>query len=392
MRAIVMEAEWAPRAGYALTEREARSRKATMASQVLRHPRFEARTVPDPTPARDEVLLRVRRCGICGSDTHCYEHDGDGYVLFSGPTRVPCVAGHEYSAEVVEVGADVVHLRPGDLVTGEGMLSCGVCEACRRGRPNQCPTLEMLGFSAPGAFAEWMTTKERFVWKLDAVAERLGSADRALDLGALVEPIACSYNGMFVAAGGFLPGAHVAVFGLGPIGLGAVALARAAGAATILGFETVAERRAVGSALGCDAVWDPREVPAAEAIRAHTGGWGADMIVEAAGAALHTMPQIERAFAPGGKMVYLGRTGERAPVMLDVLVTQAATIVGARGHSGGGCFPGVLRLMASGRLDVEAMVTRRMPFPAAIDALAASTTRVDAKILLDYDDARAASC
>lgn len=384
MKAVVLRADWDPRADYAPTARERATGKATMASRVFRHPRFVDEVVPDPTPARDEVLLKVRACGVCGSDTHCYEHDPDGYMLFSGPVRLPCIVGHEYTAEVVEVGPDVRDLRVGDLVAAEGMLYCGVCEACRSFRPNQCPHLDMVGFSAPGAYAEYITAKERFLWTLGPLADALGSADRALELGALIEPIACSYNGMFVSAGGFRPGAHVAVFGCGPIGLGAIALARAAGAGAILAFETMPERRAVAARMGADAVFDPVAVPAAEAIREATRGWGADMVVEAAGAALHTMPQIERAFAPGGKMVYLGRTGLRAPVLLDVLVTQAASIVGARGHAGGGCFPGILRLLERGRLDVGAMITRRFPFADTIAAVEKSTDRTDAKILIRY--------
>lgn len=385
MKAIVLNAEWDPRAGYVPTERELRSGKATMASRVWRHPRFVPEVLPDPTPGHDEVLLKVRACGVCGSDTHCYEHDADGYILFSGPVRLPVTVGHEYTAEVLEVGPGVRNLRPGMLVVAEGMLYCGVCEACRTGNPNQCPELDMVGFSAPGAYAEYLTAKERFLWSLDPLAEKLGSADRALERGALIEPIACSYNGMFVSAGGFTPGGHVAVFGCGPIGLGAIALARAAGAATVLAFETVPERRAIAEAMGADGVWDPREVSAAEVIRERTRGWGADMMVEAAGAALHTMPQIERSFAPGGKMVYLGRTGLEAPVLLDVLVTQAARIAGARGHAGGGCFPRILRLLEAGRLDIEPMITRRYPFSQALEAVEKSCDRTDGKILVRYD-------
>ncbi len=386
MNAVVLEADWAPRPGYVPSARERETGKATMASQVWRNPRFVPTRVPDPRISEGEVLLKVRACGVCGSDTHCYEHDDEGYVLFSGPVRVPVTVGHEYTAEVIEVGPGVRNLRVGMLVAAEGMLYCGVCEACRTGHPNQCPDLDMVGFSAPGAYAEYIAAKERFLWSLDPLAERLGSADKALELGALIEPIACSYNGMFVSAGGFTPGGHVAVFGCGPIGLGAIALARAAGAATIVAFETVPERRAIAEKMGADAVYDPRETPAADAIRAASRGWGADMVIEAAGAALHTMPEIERAFAPGGKMVYLGRTGLRAPVMLDVLVTQAARIAGARGHAGGGCFPRILRLLEAGRLNVEPMITRRFPFAEAVDAVRASCDRTDGKILLRYDD------
>lgn len=377
-----MRASWDPREGYVPDASETSSRKARMASQVWRNPTFTWENVPDPTPARAEVVLRVRRCGVCGSDTHCYETDASGYVLFSGPTRLPCIVGHEYTAEVIEVGPDVQNLQVGDLVCAEGMLSCGVCEVCRTGRPNQCPRLEMVGFSAPGAYAEYVSAKERFLWKIDGLAERFGSAEAALDLAALVEPIGCAYNGMVVAAGGIPPGAYVAVFGCGPIGLGAIALARAAGAAAIVGFDVVPERVALAKAMGADEAYDPRAVDVVQVIRALSRGAGADMMVEAAGAALHTMPLIERSFAAGGRMVYLGRTGIRAPVMLDVLVTQAAGIVGARGHSGSGCFPRILRLMEHGRLNVAPMITSRFPFEGTLDALAKSTDRTDGKVMV----------
>jgi threonine dehydrogenase-like Zn-dependent dehydrogenase len=242
----------------------------------------------------------------------------------------------------------------------------------------------MLGFSAPGAFAEFLISKERFLWSLDSVAHKIGSAELACELGALIEPVACSYNGMFVAAGGFKPGGHIVVFGCGPIGLGAIALARAAGAGSILAFDISPERNKVAMELGADAAYDPRATPAVDAVLTLTRGWGADMVVEAAGAAIQTMPAIEKIFAPGGKMVYLGRTGLKAPVLLDVLVTQAAMIVGARGHSGGGCFPRILRLIEQNRLQLSPMITRRFPFHQTIDALAASCDRSDAKIMVKF--------
>jgi threonine dehydrogenase-like Zn-dependent dehydrogenase len=164
-----------------------------------------------------------------------------------------------------------------------------------------------------------------------------------------------------------------------------VALARAAGAAGIVAFDVVPERRALATRLGADLTFDPTACDPADEIRTLSRGWGADMIVEAAGAATHTMPTIERSFAPGGRLVYLGRTGLRAPVMLDVLVTQAAGIVGARGHVGGGCFPRILRLLERGRLDVGAMVTTRFPFVESLAALAASTDRRHGKVMVTFD-------
>jgi threonine dehydrogenase-like Zn-dependent dehydrogenase len=245
----------------------------------------------------------------------------------------------------------------------------------------------MVGFSSPGALADYIVVNEKHCFGLDALAERLGDGQLACEVASLVEPAGCSYNGMFVAAGGMAPGSHVVVFGCGPIGLGAIALARVAGAATITAFETKASRRKVATALGADHVHDLLALakdgtsPAA-VIREVTKGWGADMVIEAAGAAVLTMPEIEKSLAPRGTMVYLGRTGERAPVMLDVLVSNAARIVGARGHAGGGVYPNLLRLLETGRMDLGPMITARFPLHEGRKALDVSRNREDAKIVL----------
>ena len=116
MRAILLEADWEPRGDYSVTPEETLSRKARMASQVWRNPRFASAVVDDPEPGPGEVIVQVKRCGVCGSDTHCYETDEDGYVIFSGPVQLPVIPGHEYSGEVVAVGAGVQELQVGDLV------------------------------------------------------------------------------------------------------------------------------------------------------------------------------------------------------------------------------------------------------------------------------------
>ncbi len=387
MKALVLTADWDPRPPYTPTAAELASRKATIASEVWRHPRLELQEVPDPEIGPHEVLIRVRAVGVCGSDTHCLETDPEGYILFSGPTALPVILGHEYSGEVVAVGSAVRDLAPGHLVACEGMLYCGVCEACRRGQPNQCPRLEMVGFSAPGAYAEYITAHEKHCFRVDGIADRFGDAQLGLEIAALIEPIACPFNGMFVAAGGMLPGSHVAVYGCGPIGLGAVLLARAAGAASIAAFDISKERCELALAIGADLAHDPRELASAgsspaDVVLELTGGWGADMQVEAAGAAHATMPEIERCFAAAGKMVYLGRTGMKPPVMLDVLMSKASSITGARGHAGSGCFPSIIRMLERGIMDPSAMITARMPLDRVIPALERSCLRTDGKIML----------
>jgi threonine dehydrogenase-like Zn-dependent dehydrogenase len=337
------------------------------------------------------VLIRVRCCGVCGSDVHCCEADEEGYVRFSGPAAFPVVLGHEFAGEVVAVGAGVTGtaaLRPGDLVTAESVRWCGLCESCRSGNPNQCAEAELMGLSAPGAMAGYVSVDQRFCWRLDALGEALGDDRLACELGALVEPIGCAYNALFVAGRGLRPGAYVSIHGAGPIGLAALLLARAAGAAKVFVFDPSASRNALASALGADYAAGAPELrrqgtSPAQVVREMTGGHGADVQVEAAGAAAETLPEIQRSFAPNGTMVYVGRADNAAAVDFNPLVTQANHISGSRGHAGHGIFPSVIRLLAGGRVPFHRMITSRYPLGRAADAVARAAARDEGKVLVE---------
>ena len=121
MRGLHLEAERAPRAGYALSEFERRTGKAVTGSSVWRHPKVRLADLPEPVLGPKDVRLGPRACGVCGSDVHFYETDKDGYMLYPGLTKFPVVIGHEFSGEVVEVGKEVRDLRVGQLVTVEGI-------------------------------------------------------------------------------------------------------------------------------------------------------------------------------------------------------------------------------------------------------------------------------
>lgn len=389
MKALQLTGEWKPRPGHKVTAFEQSSGKAESASNIWHNPKMSMIETPVPQIKPDEVLIKIKACGVCGSDTHCYETDSQGYVIFSGPAKFPCVVGHEYAGEVVEVGSEVTTLKVGDAVAPEGMLWCGKCISCRAGNPNQCLNLEMVGFSAPGAFAEYIATREKYCWKLNDLRENFSDAE-VYEIAALVEPIGCAYNGMFIAAGGMKPGSYVAIYGAGPIGLGALLMAQAAGASKIFMFETSPERCVIASAMGADYVGNPLELKQqgtspAEVVRELTRGYGVDMQVEAAGAATHTIPEMERSFAPNGKLVYLGRAGNSTRMHLDTLVSQANMIVGARGHAGYGIYPFILRMLASGRVPAKKMITSHFGFDGVLEAMQQSSARTDGKIMVTFE-------
>lgn len=384
MKALFVDADWAPRQGYALSGDEVARKRAAIGSRVWRNPRFEVRETPVPEPDDYEVIIRVKSCGICGSDTHLYETDGDGYILFSGLARFPCILGHEFSGVVEETGRRVANLKRGDLVAMESVMWCGLCRSCRAGAPNQCEKVDLLGLSVNGAIAEYAVVNERYCWKIDGLREAYPDED-LFDIGALIEPIGCAYNGIFVAGGGFLPGATVVVHGAGPIGLGAIALARVCGASRIIAFDVYDGRVEAARRMGADYAFNSRNLGGqspSDKVMELTRGTGAGVQVEAAGAAPLTIPEMERSMASQGRIIYLGRAAASTPMHLDRLVSGANRIVGARGHAGYGIFPNIISLISSKRLDPSPMISRRFPFDGAIEALKASVNRNECKVMV----------
>ena len=382
MKGLVLDAKWDPRPDYKPSDWEKETGKAVTGSSIWRYPKLEVRDWPDPKPGPYDVLVKVMACGVCGSDMHFYETDKDGYILYPGLTKFPTILGHEFSGKVVEVGKNVTNVKVGDMVTVEEMQWCGRCTPCRNGFPNQCENLEEIGFTIPGAFANFIAVDSKYCWKIDAIAERFGSEEKAFEVGALTEPTTVSYNGMFERAGGFRPGQYVSVFGAGPIGLAATGLARAAGAGKIVVFEVSAQRRELAKKVGADLALDPREVKPSEAMLEVSLGEGIDFHVEAAGAPGLTVPEMEKAMAVGAKIVQIGRAAQRVPIYLESFQVRAAQAFGAQGHSGNATFPNVIRLVASGRLDLSPIITARYDLAKTVEAIARSTTRSDGKIMV----------
>ncbi|MBF0555616.1 MAG: alcohol dehydrogenase catalytic domain-containing protein [Nitrospirae bacterium] len=387
MRAFVADAQWDPKNGYKPTIEEISRKRAVIGSSVWRHPTFELKTVPTPDIIdSDELLIAVKRCGICGSDTHLYETTPDGYIQFSGPVKLPQTIGHEYSGVVVKKGGGVRNFKEGDMVAVESIHWCGACTPCRSGAFNQCENVELIGITAPGALAGFITAKERHCWNINGL-RRIYSEDDIFDLGALIEPVGCAYNGIFIGGGGIKPGAAVVVFGAGPIGLAAVALSRLAGANIVIAFDIQNKRLNIAKDLGADYVFNVNDLEGIgilprEKIMELTDGYGAELQIEAAGAARRTVPEMENSLAVNGKLVYLGRSATSAEVELDILVSGANSIIGVRGHSGYGIYNNIIRLLSTGRLQIKKMITSYYEFDETLTALEKSVERQDGKCII----------
>ena len=386
MKALMLTAERVPREGYVVSEFEKRTGCPENGNMIFKNPKLILQDIPIPTIGPKEILLRVKACGICGSDVNGYRTDKEGYILMAGRCSLPLVIGHEFSGEIAQVGGEVKGLEVGDMVVSEMNLWCGECPACREGMFNQCFNERELGWTLPGGYEEYVAIEAKYCWKINSLANAYGDREKAFEAGALVEPTSVVYNAIFVRGEGIRPGDTVAIHGAGPIGLAAIALSKAAGAATIISFEPLEVRRELAQKMGADYTFDPIQLEKTgssvrEKIMQLTEGLGADMHIEATGS-LKVYPEIEKSLAVGTKMTQIGIAGGAASIHLAPYQFQAAKISGSIGSAGHGIWPRVIRLMSSGRVDMTPIITARFPLKKGIEAFKRAVEGKEGKVLI----------
>lgn len=289
-----------------------------------RGPGGELRSVPQPKPGDDEVLVRVRASSICGTDVHIWTWNEWAQ---SRVHHLPMILGHELSGEIVEVGKRVRNLRTGDHVSAETHIVDGTCYQCRTGKMHICENVQVLGVDRNGVFAEFTVLPELNAWKNDprldpalaAIQEPLGNAVHSLLPEGNIEDIA---------------GGTVLVTGCGPIGLLAIAVARHLGARQVFATEVNPLRAALARKMGADRVLDPTDpnLPAAKTIREETDGRGVDVSVEMSGHPSALKLAFD-ALTPGGRVSLLGLYDSDASLNFDdAVIFKAARIHGIFGR------------------------------------------------------------
>jgi L-iditol 2-dehydrogenase len=301
--------------------------------------------VPVPSIGADDVLVRVRACGICGSDVH-------GYTGESGRRIPPIVMGHEAAGVVEHVGAAVQDLAPGDRVTFDSTVSCGRCAFCRRGEMNLCDARMVLGVSCGdyrrhGAFAEFVSVPARIVYRLpDALA---------FEHAALIEAVSVAVHAvrLRIPAGSD----RVAVIGCGMIGLLIIQVLRHEGCRTVVGVDVDERRRALALKAGASQTLDARPNVVA-ALKDLTGGQGADHAYEVVGRS-ETVQTAVRAVRKGGTVTLVGNLAPIVDLPLQEVVTRELTLLGSCASSGE--YPDCIELLASGAVDVGPLISVAAP-------------------------------
>lgn len=300
---------------------------------------------PDPEFADDEVLIRVAACGVCGSDVH-------GWDGSTGRRVPPLIMGHEAAGVVEKVGSNVSRAQPGDRVTFDSTVYCGVCAYCRRGEVNLCNQRQVLGVSCGdyrrhGAFAEYLVAPERILYPVPDTLP--------LEHAALVEPVSIAVHAVRRAA--LKSGESTVVVGTGMIGLLIVQALRAAGAKSIVAVDIAPERLELAEQMGATATVDARSPDLLAALREHTGG-GVDASFEAVGTTECVTAAIE-CVRKGGSVTLVGNVSPKVEVPLQSIVTRELTLYGSCGSQGE--YPKCIELMASGAIDVEPLITATAP-------------------------------
>ncbi|MBI4025743.1 MAG: alcohol dehydrogenase catalytic domain-containing protein [Verrucomicrobia bacterium] len=326
------------------------------------------REVARPKPREDELLIRVHRVGLCGTDVEMLRGTMPYFRL--GWATYPVILGHEWSGTVVETGRAVDNFRVGDRVTGDVSIGCGRCVECLRGFYNLCVVKQEVGLcrGKDGAFAQCLTMPARHCYKLpDNVS---------LDDGAFTEPAATVVKA--IRKVGFQPGATVLVAGDGPIGLLAAQAAAAYGAGWVVVSGTSPRKLQLAASLGAHAVVNVGQDDLDTFIKDQTGGLGVDYAVEASGhnAALAQCLQATR---PGGTISVVG-IYERPIEKLDMGMAVVRDLTICCSVASPNAFEQTLRLMATGKLQTKPLVTHVLDLADAAQAFELQQTQPEQRI------------
>jgi threonine 3-dehydrogenase len=325
--------------------------------------------VPVPVAGRDDVLIRVLRTGICGTDLHIY--DWDGWAQANVP--VPQVIGHEFVGEVVEAGADVHDLYRGDLVSGEGHLVCGRCRNCMAGRRVQCARTKGIGVNYPGAFAEFIALPATNVWR--------HPRDIDLDVAAIFDPFG---NAVHTALTFPILGEDVLITGAGPIGLMAAIVARHAGARYVVISDVSQYRLDLARRIGVTLAVDAASVTLPEAMSELAMREGFDVGLEMSGKPTALRGMLA-SMTHGGKVAILGLPTEEFGINWAHLVTNMLTIKGIYGRQMFETWYEMSVLIQSG-VDISPVITHRFDAADYEQAFATVRSGLCGKVVLTWTD------
>ena len=330
-------------------------------------PGFRLEHVPVPAIGPNDVLIRVKAAGLCGTDLHMYGWDH----WAQRRVKPPLTIGHEFMGEVAAVGAAVTAFAPGDRVSAEGHIACGICSLCRTGQAHICEHVKIIGVDTDGAFADYIRMPESNVWKLDPSIPD--------SWAAVFDPLG---NAVHTVMAADVSVKSVAITGVGSIGLMAIPVARAAGAAKVFAIDVNAQKLALAARVGADATFSATQPDLVEEIVRRTGGDGVDVLLEMSGSG----SAIDNGLAMvrnGGVAALLGIPSDEIEINLaERIIFKGLTVLGINGRRMFETWYQTQALVTSGRVDLTPIITHELPFEQFDAAFDLMKSGAAAKIVL----------
>ena len=320
-----------------------------------------------PRLGSHEVLVKVRVTSVCGTDYHIYKWD----EWARAHIRPPRIIGHEFAGEIVQIASDVTTHKVGDMVAAESHIACGRCYQCRTGNSHICERLAILGVDVDGSFAEYVKIPEQNAWPIPA--------EVPIETASVLEPLGNAVHAAFAAD---IPGSYVSIFGCGPVGLSAVALTSVSGALSVTAVDINDYRLGLAKTMGASKVINSKtDDPVAE-IHKDTNGRGAGVVLEMSGNEI-AIRNAFRAVRNGGTVILFGLpAGEVHLNLADDVIFKEAHVRGIVGREMFKTWYILEDLLKSRRLDLNPLITHRMPLDQIDDAMKLVGSGECGKILL----------
>jgi threonine 3-dehydrogenase len=330
-------------------------------------PGFTLERVPVPEVGPNDVLIRITTVGLCGTDLHIYSWDHWAQRRVKPPTTI----GHEFMGTVAAVGNAVKSVGVGDRVSAEGHIACGVCALCRTGQAHICEHVEIIGVDTDGAFADYIRMPEGNVWKLDPSIPD--------SWAAVFDPLG---NAVHTVMAADVSVKSVVITGVGSIGLMAIPVARAAGAAKVFAVDVNPQKLALAARVGADATFLATQPDLVDEIISRTGGDGVDVLLEmsGSGSAINNGLAMVR---NGGVAALLGIPSDDVEINLaERLIFKGLKVLGINGRRMFETWYQTQALVTSGRVDLTPIITHELPFEDYDEAFALMKSGEAAKIVL----------
>ena len=325
--------------------------------------------VPEPTLGINDVLIRVDRTGICGTDLHIYKWD----AWAQRTIPVPMVVGHEFVGEIVKVGANVADFFPGDVVSGEGHVVCGRCRNCLAGRRHLCAATKGIGVNRPGAFAEYLALPMTNVWHHHASIDR--------DVASIFDPFG---NAVHTALSFPVLGEDVLITGAGPIGLMAIAVVKHAGCRFVVVTDVNPYRLELARQMGATLAVDARTQRIADAQRELGMVEGFDVGLEMSGSP-EAFREMLANMCHGGRIAMLGIPEREMSIDWNTVVFNMLTIKGIYGREMYETWYKMTVMIQSG-LDIRPVITHRLHYTEYEQGFAAMEAGQSGKVILNWRD------